>query len=456
MVLESIASLQKYKDSLPAMPLPMLMLLLLLSLLLLYSTPAMALFGWSAKETSYSEAFTSLALDLEESFEANFALGIKNKKDKEERRKFSNYTKLYPLVDSARGKGEKNVQADLDQLAQVYQALNYADMAALQLLRRSCLDDGLFHPKTDPVLCKSYPKQVINSIESRIGMINSYTLYSDELVRPPRGWIEHAREILRLLEADKNGNVRAYVLQNMLLKAFKDYAEGRATEYDVPQPPDSPLPFISNTPRMIYTPGMQMSMPVTIAPQPYLSDAPPVVAPSGPGSAYPTNSAPGQPIQMFNGQAGAPGASAGAAPCRGNSNVIAIPVMPITALSRGTPIMGIDMNVPQAKALNARSSEACPEGTEEAESVGNSSTIGSSVGDSSTAATGAKSAPKTATEKKKEKSSWFPSWSRSKPKPEAAQSTTSTTPPAPPKKSFFSGLFGKRNEQKAVAELSGN
>jgi hypothetical protein len=408
-------------------------MILLLPLLLLFNSNLVeALFGY-AQETSYSASFNKLALDLEDNFEANFAWTIK-KKGKEDKEKFSNYTKLYPLIDSAQGKGEKLVQDDLDQLAHVYQTLNYSDMAALQLLRRSCLDDGLFHPKTDPVLCKDYPKQVIKSLEARIGMINSYILYSDDLLKVPTGWIEHAREILRLLELDRNGNIRAYVLQNMLLKAFKDRADGQAPEDNVPQPADSPLPFLSNTPRMMYTPGMQMDMKVTIAPQPYLNDDPPVVDPATRNYSSNTGQL-GQPVQIINGQGSM---SSTGAPCCGSSNVIAIPVMPISSLNSGTPIMGIKMNVPLAKSLNAGTS------TEESSTLSSNtpSPVNEISPDSSTI-------PVTQPPKK---TSFFSGlFKSSKPGTTSANSvtnasTSSPSPPPPPspspKKSSIFSMFG--------------
>ncbi len=313
------------------------------------------------KNGSYSATMNQLAQDLEDNLEANFAWTIKSK-GKDEREKFINFKKLYPLIDKAKGAGEKRVQDDFNQLAQVYQALNYADMAALQLLRKSCLDDGLFHPKTDPVLCKNYPKQLIKFMEARVGMINSYTLYSDDILKVPPGWIEHAREILKLLESDRDGNVRAYVLQNLLIKAFKDRADGRAPEDYVPEPANSPLRLIQSAQPIVYTPGLQTSMPVTIAPEPYFNDAPPVVAPNYAGGvSNPNSQQQGQPIQVVNGQVISPGQfntativpNGSPLPCNSsNNNVIAIPVMPITALNVGTSIMGINMNVPQAKSFN--------------------------------------------------------------------------------------------------------
>lgn len=133
-------------------------------------------------------------------------------------------------------------QADLDELAGYYQAMNYADIMALTFLKKNCKESGLLVPSTDPVLCTSYVPLLVKSIEGRIGTVTSHYLYSDEILKAPSEWPEHALEILRLLEElnAAEGNVE-YGIERSLIKAMKDKADGRVGNEFLDVPSASPV-----------------------------------------------------------------------------------------------------------------------------------------------------------------------------------------------------------------------
>lgn len=119
-----------------------------------------------------------------------------------------------------------NPQADLDELAMYYQALNYADIMALNFLTRNCKEDGLLMPSMDPALCDSYILLLIKSIEGRLGTVSSQYMYSDNLVKAPPEWPEHAIEMLKALEEYK-ATGGEYSMEKSLIRTMKDKEEGK-------------------------------------------------------------------------------------------------------------------------------------------------------------------------------------------------------------------------------------
>lgn len=127
---------------------------------------------------------------------------------------------------------EVNPQADLDELAILYQALNYADITAIEYLKRNCNENGgLFVPATDPNLCNSYVPILMKTVEGRIGSVSSQYILSDGILKAPPEWPEHANEILRALEDLKGGgDSGVYGAERSLVKKVKDQMEGRPEE----------------------------------------------------------------------------------------------------------------------------------------------------------------------------------------------------------------------------------
>jgi hypothetical protein len=122
-----------------------------------------------------------------------------------------------------------NPQADLDELAMYYQTLNYADIMALEFLTKNCKEDGLLMPSTDPELCSEYIPLLIKSIEGRLGTLTSQYLFTENLVKAPPEWPEHATEMLKALEEYKilGGE---YSVEKSLIRTMKEKEEGKADD----------------------------------------------------------------------------------------------------------------------------------------------------------------------------------------------------------------------------------
>lgn len=331
---------------------------LLWQLLLLSATAiasVSASFSSSAKEESYSNVMYRMGLEMREQLDANLALTAKNETSLT-KKKWINFPNILTMVGMSKGAGNKNPQEDLDQLAAIYSALNYADMAALELLRRDCVE-AILDPSTDRTLCEEYPKLLLKTLEGRIGTISSYILFSD-VVKAPSGWIDHAREILQMMQADPEGNTRAYSLHSKLLQIKKDELENRGRDDPAPQSPHSPFRKLTNRPEIMYTPGMSVNVPVSFVPEPVISTEPPAIAHNTPQTGvqeYPASSGMtivnGQvangPVTNYSGGNASP--CAPSAPCANNGNVLAIPVVPIANLGTSPQPASIgNITLPQA------------------------------------------------------------------------------------------------------------
>lgn len=102
-------------------------------------------------------------------------------------------------------KPKYDVQIDLNELAQIYGALNSADISALSFLKQNCRDgDGLFIPATDPMLCQEYPEILLKQIQNRLDVINSKVIHSDGILKTPPRWLYHlitATELLKEIDS---------------------------------------------------------------------------------------------------------------------------------------------------------------------------------------------------------------------------------------------------------------
>lgn len=147
------------------------------------------------------------------------------------------------LINSALPASSKQAdpQADLDELAGYYQAMNYADIMSLRFLKKHCIETGLIVPATDPILCSNYFPLLIKTIEGRIGTVTSHYLYSDNILKAPAEWPEHALEILILLGDLSAEPGIVYSVEKTLIKAMKAKAEGKSDGVYTDAPAASPV-----------------------------------------------------------------------------------------------------------------------------------------------------------------------------------------------------------------------
>ena len=143
-----------------------------------------------------------------------------------------------------------NPQEDLNELSNYYQALNYADVMAIEYLRKNCKEGGLLEPSFDSVLCTKYPSVLFKSVEARIGAVTSRFLFSNEALRAPPEWLEHALEILKVLEIySKDYNAiesKSYNLDRALIQTIRDRAAGiEMIEEAINVPMASPITVMS-------------------------------------------------------------------------------------------------------------------------------------------------------------------------------------------------------------------
>lgn len=190
-----------------------------------------------------------------------------------------------------------NPQVDLDELAGLYQSMNYADITAIDFIRANCNESGgLFVPSMDPGLCSTYLPILFKVIEGRIGTITSQYMFSDGILKAPPDWPEHANEMLKLLEEYK-GVTGVFGVERSLVRKLKDQAEGRPED---PMGPPGSSPIVamkappitqqggySNAPS---APSYQQAggyNPVSTSPPP---PPPPQQPPQPPRPSYPNNS----------------------------------------------------------------------------------------------------------------------------------------------------------------------
>lgn len=131
------------------------------------------------------------------------------------------------VVDSKNGNG---TQEDLNELAQLYSALNSADISALYFLKKHCQAGGLFDPTSDPNLCEEYPKILAKQVQNRLGVINSWVMHSEPgIVVSPPGWLYHAVTASELMRDIDRNNLLEYKAQEGVIRAV---AERDSDEFD--------------------------------------------------------------------------------------------------------------------------------------------------------------------------------------------------------------------------------
>lgn len=199
---------------------------------------SMATASASSSLESLNVATTGTITNLAESILAKF-------KERESLKK----TSMFGSLSFSFKKAAANPQGDLDELAQMYSALNYADIMAIDYLKSNCKEDGgIFIPSKDPGLCIDYIPILFKSIEGRLGMIISQYLFSDGMLNPPPDWTEHAFEIINVLKGYKeNASDAAYEIEKSLMRVAKDKTEGRVrVEEAFTVPAASPLALMKS------------------------------------------------------------------------------------------------------------------------------------------------------------------------------------------------------------------
>lgn len=117
-------------------------------------------------------------------------------------------------------KSQINVQVDLNELAQLYEALNSADIAAIYFLRQKCQLNGLFDPTKDPRLCADYPEILTKEVQNRLGVINSCIVHSfmNVLTTPPN-WLYHVITASELMQSVDPKGILEYRTQQAVVSA---------------------------------------------------------------------------------------------------------------------------------------------------------------------------------------------------------------------------------------------
>ena len=91
----------------------------------------------------------------------------------------------------ADNKNMKEPQADLNELAQMYGALNTADIFTLKFLREHCREKGLLQAASDPILCQQYTEFLAKQIQNRMDVIISRVFLSRGILQSPPLWLYH-------------------------------------------------------------------------------------------------------------------------------------------------------------------------------------------------------------------------------------------------------------------------
>ena len=92
-------------------------------------------------------------------------------------------------------------QIQFGRLAFLYTAMNRADLAAANSIKRVCTVDGLMHDDSNSNLCGTYSEYLVKLIELRIGIITSRIMYANGILGIPRGWVAHVQGIVKELQA---------------------------------------------------------------------------------------------------------------------------------------------------------------------------------------------------------------------------------------------------------------
>lgn len=105
------------------------------------------------------------------------------------------------------------------ELSFLSEALNIADVTALEHLKNNCIPSGLFEPGTDQNLCVTYPALVVRQIQSRFSSLFSKFLLSGGSFQLPDIWLRHSQSVLtRMLEDLDPQNAPYYRTMLLLIK----------------------------------------------------------------------------------------------------------------------------------------------------------------------------------------------------------------------------------------------
>lgn len=103
----------------------------------------------------------------------------------------------------------KEPQDDLNELAQMYETLNTADIFTLNFLRNHCQEKGLLQATSDPILCQQYTEFLAKQIQNRMDVIISRVFLSRGILQSPPRWLYHvitAGTLMKNLDAKNQMN----------------------------------------------------------------------------------------------------------------------------------------------------------------------------------------------------------------------------------------------------------
>lgn len=97
------------------------------------------------------------------------------------------------------------------------EALNIADVVAFDYLKSNCQTGGLFEPRTDPVLCNTYPSLLLQQVRSRFSFLFSKFYRAGGAVKLPAMWLRHAQVVMTRLMEELDGQNAPYYRTMLLL-----------------------------------------------------------------------------------------------------------------------------------------------------------------------------------------------------------------------------------------------
>ena len=155
---------------------------------------------------------------LEKQFKANYDAMVKDIGPK------SSFSSFFGKI--FRSKVKLEPQKDLDELSQLYGAMNSADTAALYFLSKECGPEGNIDPKTDPIFCTNYRRNLIKQIQNRIVTINARIIKSNGMISCPPKWAHHAITVESLLKDIDPKSLLEYRINSAITAALEPDGEG--------------------------------------------------------------------------------------------------------------------------------------------------------------------------------------------------------------------------------------
>ena len=209
--------------SLPRMNSKMNLILIATTGISLFAANSVLSLSSSTMETSLNEESLRTFKQLEKNYKATL-------KEIDSAPSKGLFASMKSFVFSGKTKSAINPQDDLNELAQIYGALNSADISVLYYLRKHCgRNNTLIETVFDPNLCLEYPDILTKSVQNRLGVINSWVMHSIAriLSSPPR-WLYHAMTASELMLDVDPINVMEYRVQQAVIssaapKEFEDF-----------------------------------------------------------------------------------------------------------------------------------------------------------------------------------------------------------------------------------------